>query len=171
MSLLDKWKELTRPYDDDDEEDYMSEAEPTESPAQERPRPNPFAGFGSPSAPAGGSSAPSAAQSAPQRLREGKVTRIGMGGGQMQVVLMKPERFETAAEIADHLRSKRAVLLNLEATPKDVVRRLVDFLSGVAYAMDGKVKKVAASIYILTPPNVNLMGDLMDELENTGFYL
>ena len=91
-------------------------------------------------------------------------------GGQSQLVLMKPERFDTAAEVVDHLQSKRAVLLNLETTPKDVVRRLVDFLSGAAYAMGGKVKKIAANTYIITPPNVDLVGDLMDELESSGVY-
>ena len=83
---------------------------------------------------------------------------------------MKPERFETAAEIADQLRARRPVLINLETTPKDVTRRLVDFLSGVAYALDGKVKKIAANTYIITPSNVDLVGDLMDELENSGMY-
>jgi len=86
------------------------------------------------------------------------------------VVLIRPERFETAAEIADQLRAKRPVLINLETTPKDVTRRLVDFLSGVAYALDGKVKKIAANTYIITPSNVDLVGDLLDELENTGGY-
>ena len=63
------------------------------------------------------------------------------------------------------------MLVNLETTPKDVTRRLVDFLSGVAYAIDGRVKKVASNTYIITPPSVDLMGDLMDELENSGAYL
>ena len=62
------------------------------------------------------------------------------------------------------------MLINLETTPKDVTRRLVDFLSGVAYALDGKVKKIAANTYIITPSNVDLVGDLMDELENSGMY-
>ena len=88
----------------------------------------------------------------------------------MQVVLAKPERFESAAEIADHLRDRRAVLVNLETTAKDTARRLLDFLSGVAYAQGGKIKKVSSSTYIITPSSVNLMGDLMDELESTGFY-
>ena len=51
-----------------------------------------------------------------------------------------------------------------------MTRRLVDFLSGVAYAIDGKVKKIAANTYIITPPSVNLMGDMVDELETTGIY-
>ena len=90
---------------------------------------------------------------------------------QLKVVLVKPERFENASEIADHLREKRTVVLNLESTNKDIARRLVDFLSGVAYAGEGKIKKVAANTYIITPYSVDIMGDLIDELENNGLYL
>ena len=85
-------------------------------------------------------------------------------------MLVKPERFENASEIADHLREKRTVVLNLESTNKDVARRLVDFLSGVAYAGDVKIKKVSTNTYIITPYSVDLMGDLIDELENNGLY-
>lgn len=90
---------------------------------------------------------------------------------QLSVVLVKPEKFDNAAEIADHLRERRTVVLNLEETAKEVARRLVDFLSGVTYALDGKIKKVAASTYIITPYNVDIMGDLIDELENNGLYI
>ena len=90
---------------------------------------------------------------------------------QLKVVLVKPERFENASEIADHLKEKRTVVLNLESTNKDVARRLIDFLSGVAYAGEGKIKKVAANTYIITPYSVDIMGDLIDELENNGLYL
>ena len=69
------------------------------------------------------------------------------------------------------LREKRTVVMNLESTNKDVARRLIDFLSGVAYAGDGKIKKVAANTYIITPYSVDIMGDLIDELENNGLYL
>ena len=62
------------------------------------------------------------------------------------------------------------VVLNLEKTQKDVARRLLDFLSGVAYAQEGKIKKVALQTYIVTPYNVDIMGDLIDELENNGLY-
>lgn len=89
---------------------------------------------------------------------------------QLQVVLVKPERFEDASAIADHLNSKRTVVLNLESTDKIVSRRLIDFLSGVAYANNGQIKKVANSTYIITPYNVGIMGDLIDELENNGVY-
>lgn len=87
---------------------------------------------------------------------------------QLQVVLVKPEKFEDASTVADHLNGKRTVVLNLESTNKEVSRRLVDFLSGVAYANNGQIKRVANSTFIITPYNVGLMGDLLDELENSG---
>ncbi len=90
---------------------------------------------------------------------------------QLRVVLVKPERFADASTIADHLNAKRTVVLNLESTNKEVSRRLVDFLSGVAYANNGEMKRVAASTYIITPFNVDIVGDLLDELENSGAFL
>ena len=90
---------------------------------------------------------------------------------QLQVVLVKPERFDDASSIADQLNAKHTVVLNLESTNKDIARRLIDFLSGVAYAGDGKIKKVSANTYIITPYSVDLMGDLIDELESSGLYL
>ena len=101
--------------------------------------------------------------------RGNKVVNI-RAATQLQVVLVKPDKFENASEIADHLREKRTVVLNLESTNKEIARRLLDFLSGVAYANEGKIKKVAISTYIITPYNVDILGDLIDELENNGLY-
>lgn len=89
---------------------------------------------------------------------------------QLKVILVKPEHFEDASSIADHLNEKRTVVLNLESTNKDIARRLVDFLSGVAYANNGQIKRVANSTFIITPYNVDVMGDLLDELENNGVF-
>ena len=89
---------------------------------------------------------------------------------QLKVVLVKPERFEDASTIADHLNNKRTVVLNLESTNKEVSRRLVELLSGVAYANNGQIKRVANSTFIITPYNVDIMGDLLDELENNGAF-
>ena len=101
--------------------------------------------------------------------RRNKVVNI-RAATQLQVVLVKPEKFEDASAIADHLREKRTVVLNLESTNKEIARRLLDFLSGVAYANEGKIKKVAISTYIITPYNVDILGDLIDELETNGLY-
>ncbi len=105
-----------------------------------------------------------------RRSSNNKVVNIN-ATTQLSVVLVKPEKFENAVDIADHLRDKRTVVLNLEQTNKDVARRLVDFLSGVTYAQDGKIKKVANSTFIITPYNVDILGDLIDELENNGLYI
>lgn len=106
----------------------------------------------------------------PEAKKNNKVVNIN-ATTQLSVVLVKPERFENAAEIADHLKEKRTVVLNLESTNKEVARRLVDFLSGVAYANEGKIKKVANATFIITPYNVDILGDLIDELESNGLYI
>ena len=90
------------------------------------------------------------------------------GAAQYQVGLVRPSGFDEASSIADHLNAKRTVVLNLEKASKEVSRRLVDFLSGVAYANNGEIKYVSTNTYIITPYNVNIMGELMDELENNG---
>ena len=154
MGFLDELKRLTHPYDEDvyEDEEEPEDVEPTPPPREEpsRRREREY-------------------QEPPRRNSGGKVVNIH-ATTQLQVVLVKPERYENASEIADHLRDKRTVVLNLEKTQKDVARRLLDFLSGVAYAQEGKIKKVALQTYIVTPYNVDIMGDLIDELENNGLY-
>lgn len=154
MGFLDELKKLTRPYDDDDDEyDDFSPRATEKIPVEPRNT----------------AAATTRSTHFDERPRDNKVVNIH-ATTQLQVVLVKPERFENAAEIADHLRDKRTVVLNLEQTNKDIARRLIDFLSGVAYAQEGKIKKVAVSTYIITPYNVDIMGDLIDELENNGLY-
>lgn len=104
--------------------------------------------------------------------RKNKNTTVGRVNSQLQVALVKPERFEDVPQIADHLADGRTVVLNLEAANRETQRRLLDFLSGAAYAHGGRIKKVANSTYIITPSNVDVMGELlMDELEGAGSYL
>ena len=91
---------------------------------------------------------------------------------QLQVVLFKPQNFaEETRPIADELLKMHTVVLNLEKTEKEASLRIIDFLSGVAYANGGKIKRVATNTYIIIPYNVDLTGDdLIDELENNGEY-
>ena len=149
MGFMDELKKIIHPYDDEDydyEEDFEEPVKESRSPFEER------------------------REDRRSEERHNKVVNIH-ATTQLKVVLVKPERFENASEIADHLKEKRTVVLNLESTNKDVARRLIDFLSGVAYAGEGKIKKVAANTYIITPYSVDIMGDLIDELENNGLYL
>ena len=100
----------------------------------------------------------------------GKVVNIH-ATTQLQVVLVKPERFEDARGIAEHLNAKRTVVLNLESASPELSRRLLDFLSGVAFANRGEVQRIANATFIILPPNVNLMGNLLSELEDSGVYV
>ena len=171
MGFLDELKKMTRPYDDDDEFfDDEDEAIPVaEAPAPERP---------APARPAR-RTAPAAKQSSfirddpvsepvrePERSAPGYTAR-----SDSRVADKVVKQFELAAEIADHLRDRRAVLMNLEQTDKNIARRLIDFLSGVAYAQDGKIRRVASATYIITPFNVDLMGDQLDDMESGEFHL
>ena len=161
MGFMDELKRLARPYEDEDEDDFddfdqVNTRGQSEAPARRERR----------------SSAPvseAGSYALEQERRSNKVVNIHTTT-QLQVVLVKPDRYENASEVADHLREKRTVVLNLESTNKDVARRLLDFLSGVTYAHGGKIKKVALSTYIITPYNVDILGDLIDELENNGLY-
>ncbi len=103
--------------------------------------------------------------------RKSKVVNIN-ATAKLAVALFKPERFgEETRAIADELIKTHTVVLNLENTNKDMSRRIIDFLSGVAYANRGKIKKVASSTFIIIPNHVDLTGDdLLDELENSGVY-
>jgi len=155
LGLFNELKKLTKPYDDEDD---FEEFEPRKS--DDLPPPPKTAAQARSSYGEFGE---------PRSASSNKVVNIH-ATAQLQVVLVKPEKFETAAEIADHLRERRTVVLNLEQTNKDIARRLVDFLSGVAYAQDGKIKKVAVNTYLITPYSVDLLGDLIDELEHNGLY-
>ena len=148
MGILDNLKRIARPYDDETFEDY-----------EEKPK----------AAPAASSWIEGEDLNVPEKQTGNKVVNIH-ATARLQVVLVMPEQYEAAREIADHLRDKRTVVLNLENTNKDVSRRILDFVSGVAYAQDGKIKKVAVSTFIVTPYNVDILGDLIDELENNGVY-
>lgn len=90
----------------------------------------------------------------------------------LSVVLVKPETFAEATDIADHLNAKKTVVLNLESASKDVSRRLVDFLSGAAYANNGNLKRIANCTFLITPNNVDFAGDeILDGFENSGMYI
>ncbi len=154
MGLMDELRKLTHPYSEQEDDFDDFDDEPLED--EPAPAPAPRRSFSRNNAEA-------------PRTTNSRVVNIN-ASTQLQVVLVKPDRFDQVSEIADHLRDKQALVLNLESTNKDVARRLVDFLSGCAYALDGKIKKVAISTYLITPYNVDVVGDLAEELENAGMY-
>ncbi|MBQ9680362.1 MAG: cell division protein SepF [Ruminococcus sp.] len=159
--FVDKFKRMWDAPDDEYEyneyEDYDTDDEPAEEPRSSRrstSRYDDFDDLGS-----------------RDSSRRNKVVNIS-ATAKLSVALFKPERFgEETRNIADELIKTHTVVLNLENTNKDMARRIIDFLSGVAYANRGKIKKVATSTFIIIPNNVDLTGDdLLDELEHSGVY-
>lgn len=172
MGIFDEFKRLAHPYEDEDDDgydDFDISPRPVERRERERPERGDRDRGGRESGYGGGYGGGYSAPAPEEDRRSNKVVNI-RAATQLQVVLVKPERFEDASSIADHLREKRTVVLNLESTNKEIARRLLDFLAGVSYANEGKIKRVAISTYIITPYNVDILGDLIDELENNGLY-
>ena len=88
-------------------------------------------------------------------------------GAAIELKVVRPETYASVTEIADHLLAHRTVVLNLEATNKEVAKRLIDFLAGVAYSIDGQLKNVANNTYIITPCNVDVAESKVKAAEMT----
>ena len=149
MAFLDNFKNALRPYDDDD---YIENEATEEETAAFDPVPKPKFGRKEHRAYAAPQPTP-----APEKAR-------------MRLMLITPTEFDEAAEIADNLKDRRAVLMNVEKTDNETARRLIDFLSGVVYALGGKIMRISAQAYVLTPTNVDLVGEGMADLESAGLY-
>ena len=154
MSFWDNVKKFAQPYSDEDYDDYDEEMDAYEEEEQEAAprsrRTSPFSAI-APEAEPAPAPAPSAGFS-------GHV--MNMNSGKQEVVLFHAKTFDDAAKAADELRKRRAVILNMENVDKSLTRRVVDFLSGSVYALDGRVKKVAQSTYLFCPHNMDVVGDL-----------
>ncbi len=101
--------------------------------------------------------------------RKNKVVNIH-ATTQLKVVVMQPENFEDAKGIAEHLKAKKPVIINLESLDSDIARRVVDFLSGAVFGLDGNIQKVASGIFLIAPYNVSIMGDFKSELQSKGLF-
>ena len=162
MSFWDNVKKFTQPYSDDEYEDYEDEVDQYEeepAPRSSR-RTSPFAGTAQDAAPA----APAATSSS----FGGQVLSMS---GKQEVVLFHAKTFDDTAKAADELRKKKAVILNMENVDKALTRRVVDFLSGSVYALDGRVKKVAQATYLFCPHNMDVVGDLENLQAESESYM
>lgn len=144
MGFFDSFKKAINPAEEpyDDYNDIYGEDDGYENePAYEQPEPF--------------------TQPAPQRATGG----MGLNSGALELKVVKPEKYDsaTAQKIADHLLNKRSVVLNLESTNKESARRLIDFLSGVAYSIDGYIQRVALNTFIIVPQNVDISGEQLQE--------
>ena len=169
MSFWDNVKKFAQPYSEEDYDDYDDEMTEYEEEAQESAprtrRPSPFATTTQETE--NTYTAPAASTSTSAGF-SGHV--VNMGSGKQEVVLFHAKTFDDAAKAADELRRRKAVILNMENVDKSLTRRVVDFLSGAVYALDGRVKKVAQSTYLFCPHNMDVTGDLENiKAEETYF--
>ena len=166
MSFWDNVKKFAQPYSDDEYDDYDEELDEIEEDVQESAprsrRSSPFASvqdddsYSSPSVSTGSGFS-------------GQV--LNMSSGKQEVVLFHAKTFDDAARAADELRRKKAVILNMENVDKALTRRVVDFLSGSVYALDGSVKKIAQSTYLFCPHNMDVVGDLENVQSEIESYI
>ncbi|MBE6727681.1 MAG: cell division protein SepF [Ruminococcaceae bacterium] len=148
MGLWDKVKNIMSiPEEDDYDEEFEETAEPAPKKAERE-------------------EAPVKRSEPTARVYQGgrsKSASAPQSRSSIQVVLVKPDRFDDVTSIADHLNDNKTVVLNLESADRDTSRRIVDFLGGAAYANGGNVRKVAKGTFIIVPNNVDVMGELMIE--------
>ena len=167
MSFWDNVKKFAQPYSDEDYDDYDEELDSYEEESQEPAsrtgrRVSPFASLSQ--------ETESAPVSSASNGFSGQILNSSASGKQ-EVVLFHAKTFDDAAKAADELRRRKAVILNMENVDKSLTRRVVDFLSGSVYALDGRVKKVAQSTYLFCPHNMDVVGDLESiQAESESFF-
>lgn len=197
MGFMDELKKLTQPYDDEDdyfdgsemprkneapvtpaqmafEDTFAAEAgeepEPAREPAQ--PRRGSFLealGLGKKEAAPQGA-APARPRPAPRPTRPFKERTVNFGGSDTQVILFNPKSFEEAGDLVGYLQMGRSLVMTLEGQSTDRARRLLDFISGITFAMDGKVTPVAGKTYFITPQNVDLVAPQGEQPESDSQY-
>ena len=192
MGFMDELKKLTQPYDD--EEDFFEGADPSFKPqpkAKAEPKiKNPISAaqlafensFGDSGAvsPAEDSNAAKGAQEGglfggrgqkkPPRQKASKPRTMNFGGKDTSVILFSPKSFDEAGELVNYMLQGLTVVMTLEGVPGETARRLLDFLSGIAFALQGKITPVSAKTYFITPQDVDILGTQPEQPETTGHY-
>ena len=191
MGFMDGLKKLTQPYDDD--EDFFEGADPNFKP-QPKADPKPAvsaaqmafeSSFADTAGPAPEED-PRAQRPAQQegggifgnlglkksggKPRSGRAGTVNVGGRDTSVLLFSPKSFDEAGELVGYLQQELTVVMTLESLPAETARRLLDFLSGIAYALGGKITPVSAKTYFITPQNVDVLGAQAEQPESSGHY-
>jgi cell division inhibitor SepF len=103
-------------------------------------------------------------QSKPQAAPQNVVSLQSVQKG-TKVILLEPRTYDEAQEIADHLKNRKAVIINLQRISYDQAKRIVDFLSGTVYAIGGDIQKVGSNIFLCTPDNVDVSGTITEMMQ------
>ena len=188
MGFMDELRKLTQPYDDED--DFFEGADNSLRPQPAQPSQAQIQfeqafGDDGPSTPEPAVKKP--AKQPKQPMAEGSIFGnlgnrkaakpktqrervVNFGGSEQQVILFNPRSFDEAGELVGHLSQGRSVVMTLEGLPTDMARRLLDFLSGITFAMQGKITPVSAKTYFVTPHNVDILGSQAEQPESDGQY-
>lgn len=164
MSFWDNVKKFAQPYADDEYDDYDDELNGFEEEAPRRSRSTATAD----SDPLNFDTAP-ATSSTKSSGFSGQV--LNMNSGKQEVVLFRPTCFGDTTKAADDLRDKKAIIVNMENVDAALARRVVDFLTGCAYALDGKVNKIAQCTYLFAPHSMDVSGDLENASSEVESYI
>ena len=174
MSFMDELRKLTQPYEDED--DYYEGADPSAAqPAAPSEAQLEFeSAFGGRETPEPAEDEPEVSGAPAQDGGKGIFSGFGrkkarprpaarertveFGGTEQQVILFNPKSFEEAGDLVQYLSQGRSIIMTLEGVPTDLARRLLDFLSGIAFAMQGKITPISAKTYFVTPQNVDVLG-------------
>lgn len=187
MGFMDELKKLTQPYEDDNDffegadvsfkPQPKAEAQPKTSNAQmvfessfaeETPAPETQA---QKAGGEGGGIFGSLGIKKPSRPKNTNRERmVNFGGKDTQVILFSPKSFDEAGELVNYMHRNLTVVMTLEGVPTDMARRLLDFLSGIAFALQGKITPVSAKTYFITPQNVDILGTQEQQPESAGHY-
>lgn len=177
MGFMDELKKLTRPYADDDddfEDDFAAEEEeaaPRRAAVGRERAPRAAARPAYRSNPSYDDVLEGLGETRSEAAPAGNVVNFSsVTGSNRKMAMVKPDRFEQVEDIAKKLRDNCTVILNLEVASKDVARRIVDFLSGCAYALDGHIEKAAVLTYVITPRGVDIINEI-NSAENGSAYL
>ena len=101
-----------------------------------------------------------------------KIVNLNSASSKLKVIVMQPENFEDAQEICDYLKEKKPTVINLESVEKENAQRVIDFLSGAVYALEGTIQKVANGIFIVAPRTIDIMNtDLNDEFKSKNGFI
>ncbi len=175
MGFMDELRKLTQPYEDED--DFYEGADPAaQAPAPTEAQLEFESAFGGKEAPEPAEPEETATQTpAASQESKGIFSALGrkkaarprpasrervvdFGGTEQQVILFNPKSFDEAGDLVHHLSQGRSLVMTLEGVPNDLARRLLDFLSGIAYALQGKITPISAKTYFVTPQNVDVLG-------------
>ena len=187
MGFMDELRKLTQPYDEEDDfyDDADSSLRPSAQPSEAQLEfENTFAAetggkpepASTPKKPAkaqneGGGIFGSRSSKKAARSKAHKERTVDWGGTETQVILFNPKTFDEAGDLVNQLNQGRSVVMTLEGVPTENARRLLDFLSGIAYALQGKITPISAKTYFVTPQNVDVVGAQSDQPESDGQYL